>query len=249
MNESCLKIEPLLAAYALDALDIDEKRQVEAHLDSCAFCLQAVTDYQAISDGLRGALPPTQPSARVRANLLAQTASKAHKTGWLEQLRDRRPKLILVTAIIAILVLVVFNINLLRSTNQILKFQETLSQENQVSQTVFALMTYPESEVVVIDDGDIYGTLIYDPDGHLAVLNVWGLEILPEGQDYQVWLIEPDQTRVSGGVFQSSKQTEYVSFLIESPISIESFTGMGVTIEPAGGSSGPTGPRIFGVGL
>ena len=249
MNESCLIIEPSLAAYALDALEFDEKRQVEAHLDLCPSCLQTVADYQLISDELMGTVPPAQPSARVRANLLAQTAPKTQKAGLLERLRDSRRRLLPVTTIIAVLVLVVFNLNLLNSTNQILESQEALTQQNQVNQTAFALITYPESEVVVIDDGEIYGTLIYDPDGQVAVLSVWGLETLPEGQDYQVWLIEPDQNRISGGVFRSSDQTEYVSFVIESPKSFEAFSGMGVTIEPEGGSPGPTGPRVFGVGL
>jgi anti-sigma-K factor RskA len=124
-----------------------------------------------------------------------------------------------------------------------------MARQNQAYQTTFALLTYPESQIVVIDDGEVYGTLVYDPHGQIAVLNVWGLETLPNGQDYQVWLIEPDQTRISGGIFQSSDQSAYVSFIIESPNSFESFVGLGVTIEPTGGSPDPTGPRIFGTEL
>ena len=127
--------------------------------------------------------------------------------------------------------------------------QEELTRQNQVNQTAFALLTYPDSQVAIIDDGEIYGTLVYDPDGQVAILSVWGLESLPTEQDYQVWLIEPDQTRISGGVFQSSDQTEYVTFIIESPNPFDNFSGIGVTVEPAGGSPGPTGPRIFGLEL
>ena len=130
-----------------------------------------------------------------------------------------------------------------------LQAQEEMARQNQAYQTTFALLTYPESQIVVIDDGEVYGTLVYDPHGQIAVLNVWGLETLQDGQDYQVWLIEPDQTRINGGVFQPSDQSAYVSFVIESPTTLESFIGLGVTIEPAGGSPGPTGPRIFGTEL
>jgi anti-sigma-K factor RskA len=122
-----------------------------------------------------------------------------------------------------------------------------MAQQNRSYQTAFALLTYPDSQVAMIDDGEIYGTLVYEPDLQIAVLNVWGLEDLPEGQAYQVWLIKPDETRISGGIFQSVEGLEYVSYVIESPASIDSFTGIGVTIEPEAGSPGPTGARVFGI--
>ena len=249
MKESCLVIEPLLAAYALDALEIDEKHQVELHLNSCVSCQKALSDYQVINDELMLSVPPVQPPNRLRAKLLAQTAPKSKRMGFIERLRYNPSKLISISVVVVILVLVGLNINFLYSTNQLLTSQEELARQNQVNQTAFALLTYPDSQVAIIDDGEIYGTLIYDPDGQVAVLNIWGLESLPVGQDYQVWLIEPDQTRISGGVFQSSDQSEYVTIMIESPNSLENFSGMGVTIEPEGGSPGPTGPRIFGVEL
>jgi hypothetical protein len=63
------------------------------------------------------------------------------------------------------------------------------------------LLTYPDSEVVVIDNGVVNGTLVYGPDGQVAALNVWRLETLLTGQDYRLLLIEPDQTWINGGVF------------------------------------------------
>jgi anti-sigma-K factor RskA len=249
MENQCQHIEELLAAYALDALEIDEKLQVETHLDTCVSCQRVLSDYQAVSHGLMAAQPPVQPPAHVRARLLSHTVSQPEELGWVERWRSLFPKLGPIVALVAVLILVVFNLNLLRNTNQILETQKNLSEQNRAYQTAFALLTYPDSEVVVIDDGEIYGTLVYDPDGQVAVLNVWGLEALTADQAYQVWLIEPDETRISGGVFQSSDSAEYVSFVIESPNSLESFVGLGVTIEPEGGSPGPTGPRIFGIKL
>lgn len=249
MSDSCQIIEPLLAAYALDALDVEDKGQVEAHIDSCPTCQLILADYRYISDGLMTALPPKQPPARIRAQLLTQTAPKDQETSWFERWQKLRPRLLQIATITAILVLLIFNISLLISTNQILEQQEILTQQNRAYQTAFALLTYPNSNVAVIDNGNIYGTLVYDPYGQLAVLNVWGLEDLPPGQEYQIWLIEPDQTRISGGLFRPSDQNEYVSIVIESPDPIKGYVGFGVTIEPEGGSPGPTGPRVFGLEL
>jgi len=249
METECQQIEELLAAYALDALEVEEKLQVETHLESCATCQRAFKDYLAVSEGLMASLPPKEPPPRIRAQLLAQTAPKLSNPGWFERWRAWLPQVVAFSALAAVLIFVIFNLSLYRLTNQMLQTQEEMARQNQAYQTTFALLTYPESQIVVIDDGEVYGTLVYDPHGQIAVLNVWGLENLPNGQDYQIWLIEPDQTRISGGVFQSSDQSAYVSFVIESPTSFESFVGLGVTIEPTGGIPGPTGPRIFGTEL
>ena len=249
MENECQRIEELLAAFALGALEIDEAIEVEAHVQSCAACREVLRDYQAVSDDLMTAMPPVMPPASVRAKLLARTAPPSQKPGASGRWRALLPHLIPVAAVVGVLVLLIININLLRQTSQMAQAQEQMAQQNQTYQTAFALLTYPGSEVAVIDDGNIYGTLIYDPDGKVAVLNVWGLDELPEGQDYQVWLIEADETRISGGVFQASDELGYSSFVIESPNSLETFVGIGVTIEPEGGSPGPTGPRVFGTGL
>lgn len=249
MEINCQDCEQLLAAFALGALDVDERLMVETHLETCASCRQILADYQAVGDGLMYAMPPTQPPAGLRARLLAKTAPTPPKPDKIERWQLLFPRLMSAVGIVTLLVLVVFNLNLLVRTNQVLQTQESLTQQSQASQTALALMTYPGSQVAVIESGNIYGTLVFNPEGELAVLNVWGLNDLQAGQDYQVWLIEPDQTRISGGVFRSSDDMGFVSFVIKSSTSMDSFTGIGVTIEPEGGSPSPTGPRVFGVQL
>jgi anti-sigma-K factor RskA len=249
MESECQRIEPMLAAYALDALEIDEKLQVEAHLETCPACQEILTQYQAVSNGLMAASPPVQPSRRVRENVLAQTAPASQKIDWADLWRIFFTRMIPAGALLGVLLLLVFNINLFRSTKQMLETQEALVRQNQTNQTALALLTYPDAQVAIIEDENIYGTLVYDPGGQLAVLNVWGLKPLSEGEAYQVWLIEPDQTRISGGVFSTPDQKGFTSFEIEAPTPIDSFIGIGVTIEPQGGSPGPTGPRIFGIEL
>ncbi len=249
MNDKCQEIEELLAAYALDALDVDEKAIVERHLDTCDSCPQVLADYQMVTEGLLFAVPVEEPSAQLRAKLLTRTAPRPEKTAWFDRLRFPVLRWSNVLGVVAILMLVIFNISLLIRTNQLAAGQETLVQQNQSYQTAFALLTYPNSQVALIDDGTVYGTLVYDPDGRVAVLNMWGLGELSGEQDYQIWLIEPDENRFSGGVFNGSDDVAYVSVVIESPITFDAFAGIGITIEPEGGSPGPTGPRIVGIDL
>jgi anti-sigma-K factor RskA len=71
---------------------------------------------------------------------------------------------------------------------------------------------------------------------------VSGLKTLPIAQQYQLWLIK-NGVRTSGAVFSISQPQQIV--VINSDISLEFFQGFGVTIEPQGGSPGPTGNKVL----
>jgi anti-sigma-K factor RskA len=70
--------------------------------------------------------------------------------------------------------------------------------------------------------------------------------VLDEAHTYQVWLIQPDGHRTSGGLFHPEPGQPFVSVVIPSERPFSDFTGLGVTIEPAGGSPAPTGVRVLG---
>lgn len=249
MKDECKQVYPLLAGYALEALDPDEQRLVDAHLASCEACQAVLEDYQQISDGLVETAVPVPPPARLRARVLGAAASSFEPRRWHGIRNIFLSQRAAVVGAAVILLLAVVNITMLVNTQKMMQDYQALNQQFEASQTALALLAYPESQISVIDDASYYGTLVYDPQGQVAVLNIWGLAPLPEGQDYQVWLIEPDQTRISGGVFQVGDAQAYTTFIIQSPTPIGGFTGIGITIEPDGGSPGPTGPRVFGTKL
>ena len=74
-NVNCEPFRDLLPCYALDALDPDESRAVEAHVRSCTDCQAALREYSTVSDGLMFAMPCQPPPPRVRARLIARLAS------------------------------------------------------------------------------------------------------------------------------------------------------------------------------
>jgi len=76
-------------------------------------------------------------------------------------------------------------------------------------------------------------------------LVMWHLPELSDDQTYQAWLIEPDGQRVSAGIFRPQNTTAYTTQPIYAKQDISKFTGVGITIEPSGGSEQPTGPRLF----
>jgi anti-sigma-K factor RskA len=76
---------------------------------------------------------------------------------------------------------------------------------------------------------------------------MWHLPELANDQTYQAWLIQPDGSRVSAGGFLPQEEESYTTQPIYSKQDLSTFVGVGVTIEPAGGSEQPTGPRILKV--
>ncbi len=88
------------------------------------------------------------------------------------------------------------------------------------------------------------GRLVPSLDGRHGTLSVQGLPGLPPGSQYQLWLVG-DSGRTSGGVFSVDGAGCGV-LRVSSPAELRAYTAFGVTVEPAGGSPGPTGPRVLG---
>jgi anti-sigma-K factor RskA len=91
---------------------------------------------------------------------------------------------------------------------------------------------------------DATGLLVISTDGEHGTLVVEGLPDLGSEHQYQLWLIHDGQ-RTNGGVF-SVDEEGYSSLTISSPQPLSSYSAVGITIEPTGGSPGPTGDRVLG---
>ncbi len=86
--------------------------------------------------------------------------------------------------------------------------------------------------------------LVMNQEGTQGTLVAADLPTLDPAHQYQLWLIK-DGRRTSGGVF-SVNAAGYGSLLLASPRSLFELDGFGVTVEPAGGSLGPTGKKVLG---
>jgi anti-sigma-K factor RskA len=113
------------------------------------------------------------------------------------------------------------------------------------------MLAYPSTQAlpVIADVEDIAGSMLVDEDKNTAVLVLWNLPPLGAEQTYQIWLIDADGKRLSGGLFRPATVQGYTTATIQSPRPLREFVGIGVTVEPEGGSPGPTGSRILGVDL
>ncbi len=86
------------------------------------------------------------------------------------------------------------------------------------------------------------GQLIADPKSESAVLVITGLGQLEAGKTYQVWLIDASGPK-SAGLLTVNANGQGV-IIVTSGSEIGSFKSLGISVEPAGGSSKPTGDIV-----
>ncbi len=233
-----------IPAYALGALDAEAVAAFDAHLETCAACRGELAANRALSEGLLMAIPPKTPPAATRRQLQSKLPSthriSSRRMGW---------SLGPAALVFALGVLLLLNVVSLLQMRSFQQQQAQFSHQLQSEQTALALLAYPGIRTIPINANGITGTLLLDEDRNAVALFAWNLPQLPANQTYQAWLINSQEERVSLGVFRPDPSQPFTSFSIISSKNVASFVGIGVTVEPSGGSNHPTGPRLFRVGF
>lgn len=81
--------------------------------------------------------------------------------------------------------------------------------------------------------------------GQQGALVVHGLRPLPADQIYQFWLVTPDGSQIPANTFAVNASIEPTWANISLGAEVPSFSAVGISIEPAGGSTIPTGPMLL----
>lgn len=235
-------VDDLLPAYALGSLDNDEELLVSKHLAACESCQQELRAFMNVVDSIPFSLTEVDPPTTLKQKIIDQVETqKADATApigptWQERLRNlfRRTSPVWGLASLALILI-------LGATNLLL-WQQVRNLGQQPS-TDFLIFMLRGGE----DNPQAEGILVLDQEGHTGTLVVDGLDPLDEAFQYQLWLIEGER-RTNGGVF-SVYNDGYGRLSVSLPKPLSDYTGFGITIEPAGGSPGPTGSKVLGVDL
>ncbi len=264
-------IHTLSGAYALDALDRDEAVAFERHLESCASCRDEVRSLRETLPALVDDSAEPAPD-RLRANVLAGITSvrplppvgsptDAHAPGGaasgpdgaspgdagavddeLSRARQqrRRPVTRWLTVAAAALALVAGG-----ATLRAVDLDRQLDAVSSSAAQVTSVLTSPDARTVSgpVSTGGRAAVVVSDSLGQ-AVLVTDDLQPAPAGRTYQVWFLGTDGSATSAG-FVSDSSVGAVLLTGDAGTA----GGVGITVEPAGGSPQPTTTPVLAVSV
>ena len=243
-------LEELLGAYALDALDPEEREQVELHLRDCARCRAEVADHREVAGRLAygGAAAPegvwdrivesleaTPPELDLTVRVPGGTQVVPLGDGAARRRRSWSTRLLAGLGAAALVAVVVLGVGLYRQNDKIGDLEDQL-QEVSLERVARGAFEDPDSRRVVLTspDGRLTARMAMTAEGSGYLLAL-GLPELASDETYQLWQISGGR-EVSLGTFREPTVVAFGA----SP-EAERFV---VTREARGGVPTPAGPAV-----
>jgi anti-sigma-K factor RskA len=231
----------LLAAGALAPVDAETVRR---HMRECPECAGLLAEYESVGQALLHQVPPEEPprelEARVRARLRRESPAgqpNRPRRFWAGTFTlPRWAGFGLAAALLLVLLGGALWIQRLTDPryNESLQVAQVLNSPSRVTTELGTTDLAPEAR----------GYLVLEPNASAAILTVYEMKQLPSDKAYQIWLIH-DGKRDTGGLFTVDSSGGGV-VLIRAPQPFRAYQQVGITVEPATGSPGPTTPRVMG---
>lgn len=232
-------IHTLAGAYALDALTDDEQRLFDRHLAMCASCVQEVAEFRRTA-ALLGAAESVPPPQSMRDAVLAAvevTPQARPDVRGAAGLRARiEPLLVPVAAGLALALLVLSGV-VLQQRSRLDQVQVAQEAREEV---LLAVLTAPDAMRLTMAGDGRHGMVLWSPSVATGVLVARGLEPLPAGRAYQLWLMR-DGVPAPSAVFTASGGEAIVA-LGTIP---DGFDAVAVTIEDEDGAGAPSGAMVL----
>ena len=223
------EIEELLGAYALDAVDRDEARQVEDHLAECPRCRAEVAAHREVAALLISSSSDPVPDGvwdRITAELGDTPPPVPIEVAFGQRRAPRRGVLIGLAAAAAIALIAAVGAVLVGGGGG-----GVTADDEQLA----LLLRDPDSEIVDLrtPDGEAGARAVLGEDGE-SVLVPTDLPDLGAGRTYQLWgLPDGRDEMVSLGVLGAAPEQQ--EFHVEGGV-----TTLAISREPGGGSTQPT---------
>lgn len=222
----------LLAAYALDALDEDERERFERHLEECDECSEQLALLREPVAALAYAAEGPAPPEALRGRIVA--AAQAEPRAPVIRLKGRNRAFTAVAGVAAVAAAVAIGLGLW--ANSLSNSLDRERSENAAFQKAAQLLGAHASKRPLIGAD---GSLLVADDGRAAMV-ICGLADTPSDKTYEAWVIT-GETPAPAGLFRGASDCRAV----ELTRSVPGNATVGVTIERSGGAESPTLPILF----
>lgn len=223
-------LHSLMAPYALDALDHDERVRFESHLDQCADCQIEMAGFMATAIRLGDAVPHPPPPA-LRDRLLAEISTTPQERPLVTALAERRglrrslPRLAMAAA---------FMIGAVGVGGYV--FERDKAEDANDRSVAMSTVLGADDVTTAVKDFGVGSVKLYSaPSADAAVIIAKRLPSPGKGKVYQVWMVN-DDVPTSQGTFVSDGEMIMKGVAAADHIA--------VTVEPEGGSKVPSAAPI-----
>ena len=221
-------IHELTAAYALDALDVDDRASYEAHLSGCDRCREELAAFWETTEALAVATAGPQPRPELRGRILDAARAEGQNVVPFEPRNRRLAPALGAVAAIAAVAAIGLGLYAVNVSNDLDDARSALADTQQAQ----AVLADPASRDVELAAGD--GRLVVGENGD-AVLVLDTVDPAPSGKTYEAWIIEGETPRPAG-LFPGADGQDVV--LIDGTVAPGAVVA--VTVENADGVDAPT---------
>ena len=223
-----MDVHELTAAYALDALDSDEREAYEAHLAQCERCRGELASLGETATALAWAVEAPPPPPGLRTRILAAAAAERHN---VVPLPARRPWLLRATAgVAAVAACAAIGLGIWAGV-----LSHSLGNERsarRAAETAAQIVADPASRRIPLEGGN--GMVAVTPDGR-GVLVVEKLPAAPSDKTYEAWVISGGKASPAGTFSGGGSMT-----MVPLDRSVPAGSVVAATIEQSGGVQAPT---------
>ncbi|MEU8350752.1 anti-sigma factor [Streptomyces sp. NPDC048845] len=243
------ELHTLTGAYALHALPEEDRAAFEAHLGACPACAQEVSELTATAARI-GSAESVEPPPRLRAEVLrraAATRQEPPRTPGRSARGPGRPgtrhggrtltRFLLAACLAAAAALGGVSA---WQYQQARDARSDARRAEQRSQDLARVLTAPDARSItgLVGTGAT-GTAVVSRGEDRAVFLASGLPRLAADRVYQLWFDDHGTMRPAGVM---DLRAEAGAVLLEGRVG--EAVGLGITVEPAGGSPRPTGEPL-----
>ena len=226
-------IHELTAAYALDALDPDERREYEAHLAECEECQEELASFAGVTEALAVAASGPAPRPELRERILSAARAEPQTVVPFESRRRRTLPVVAAVAAVAAIAALAIGLYASQLRGDLDDARIALEQQRQAA----AVIADPDARTIALSNGQ--GRLVVDESGRAALV-LRDMGPAPAGKTYEVWVVEGGNA-VPAGLFPGEDDVDLVA--------VDGQVGEGavvaVTIENAGGAETPNLPPVL----
>ena len=262
--------QQLLIPHSLDALEVSEARELEAHLETCAECR---AEFVALRDDaalLAYSAEPAEPRPAVRARILESVRApqivdragavmtdkvvtmrpRANWNVWTKGLRIAAG-LAFIALLIGLVVLwrreVKLQQEVAQLNGQLNTQQHELVRDRDVlarQREALALLNSPDAKRMELAGSETAqnarGSFVYDQKTGKAVFVADGLPATPPDKAYELWFIPKGHSPMPGRIF-TVDSSGHALLPEQMPTDAMGNAVIAITLEPKRGSAVPTG--------